>query len=147
MQRISRMAVVASAAVMGAMVVAPVPAQANATVKEILDGGATIKFTTTDRDGRRDKVRGSITFIVRSNGNWTMESNTSNSLIAWRNVTWKCDLLFGPAHSTVRYTINRHRVNGGESKKRSAGAYDADIEEFWGEIHNRGQADCGMSLG
>ncbi|MFG2004557.1 hypothetical protein ACGFNU_35940 [Spirillospora sp. NPDC048911] len=144
---IGQISIVASAAVASAVLVSPMPAFANATVKAVLDNGETVQFTGSDSGARKNKVKGNVTFTVRSNGNWTMDSRTSNSLIAWRNVTWTCDLLFGPAHSTIRYTIGSHRVGGGDTKNRHAGAYDADIQEFFGEIRNRGEANCNISIG
>ncbi|MBO2447613.1 hypothetical protein J4573_10985 [Actinomadura barringtoniae] len=143
-KRAGRIAATAAIATMGALIV-NVPAYANDTVKS-RPNASTVVFTTSD-SGSNGHVTGNVTFTVRADGNWTMDSHTHNSHIAWRNVTWRCTLLFGPSHTTTTYTIGRHRVDGKESSNRHAGAYDADIQRFFGDVYQYGQATCDLSVG
>jgi hypothetical protein len=108
------------------------------------------QFTFTSgqfREGRRKRVVGNLTLVIRKDGNWEMDSYAKNNRIAWRNVTFKCTLKYGAQHREIEVGIPRYRVDGKESKRGHREAYEPQIQSDWNAIAQYGQADCSMSLG
>ncbi|MGW7426007.1 hypothetical protein ACWGJB_39275 [Streptomyces sp. NPDC054813] len=67
---------IASGAALGSLLLATVPAQANDTTKQVSADGQQISFATSDSS--RD-VSGDVTFVVNSDGNWSIEGSAHNS--------------------------------------------------------------------
>jgi hypothetical protein len=100
--------------------------------------------------GSGSKVRGTAHFFVNDQGQYWMTGDAHNTNIAWRNVTFKCDLNWGMTRS-IHLETARKRVDGRNNDSTInvdvPARYDSDIVADWQAIRMQGSVDCDMELG
>lgn len=133
---------VASGAGLGSLLLGAVPAFANDTTKNVAPDGQSITFATSDSSRG---VSGSITFVVKSDGNWSITGTAHNSHVVGRHAHWTCDLSWDAA--TVSHATGKNWVPGKKTHTISAAAYDPNIQAAFATIADHGRADCDIVVG
>ncbi|MEU4682915.1 hypothetical protein [Streptomyces xinghaiensis] len=133
---------VAAAAGLGSLLLGALPAHANDTTKTVAADGQSITFATSDSSRG---VSGSVTFVVRSDGNWSITGNARNSHLLVRTFHWTCDLTWDAAE--VTHSTGKKAVPGKKTRTKSAAAYDPAVQADFADIAARGRADCDIVIG
>jgi hypothetical protein len=132
------------------------PASAARTSKHVMPATATlparIEFRSPTLTGaRRDNVRGEVNMLVDANGNQRLSGEVRNNLTAWRNVTFRCTIVYIKNNRTYQLptiATPSYRI-GGKSRKNfdSPRGYQPTLKDDWNSIYANGYADCAMSVG
>ncbi|WP_338897062.1 hypothetical protein WBG99_16640 [Streptomyces sp. TG1A-60] len=133
---------IASGAGVGSLLLGAVPAQANDTTKQVAADGRSVTFATGDSSRG---VRGNVTFVVKADGNWSVEGNGRNSNLLVRKFHWTCDLTWDAA--SVSHRTGKKAVPGKKTRSVSSAAYDPSIQADFADIAARGRADCDIVIG
>ena len=133
---------IATGAGLGSLLLGTLPAQANDTTKTVADDGRSITFSTGDSS--RD-VSGNVTFVVSSDGNWSITGTGRNAHLLVRTFHWTCDLTWDAAR--VSHGTGKKAVPGKKTRTTSAQAYDPAIQADFADIAARGRADCDIVVG
>jgi len=133
---------IASGAGLGSLLLGTVPAHANDTTKQVAADGQSVTFATSDSS--RD-VNGSVTFVVKADGNWSITGSGHNSNLLVRTFHWTCDLSWDAAN--VSHSTGKKAVPGKKTRTISSAAYDPDIQADFADIADHGTADCDIVIG
>ncbi|MEU3096679.1 hypothetical protein ABZ690_18255 [Streptomyces sp. NPDC006967] len=133
---------IATGAGLGSLLLGTLPAQANDTTKTVAADGQSITFATSDSS--RD-VSGTVSFVVKSDGNWSIAGNAHNSNLLVRTFHWTCDLTWDAAE--VTHTTGKKAVPGNTTRSISSAAYDPAVQADFADIAARGRADCDIVIG
>lgn len=133
---------IATGAALGSTLLATAPAYANATTKQVSADGTSVTFTTSDSS--RD-VSGSVTFVVREDGNWSISGSAHNSNLVGRSYHWICDLTWDA--SSISNSTGTEWVPGKKDRSTGSAAYDPIIQSNYAVIVERGEADCDIVIG
>ncbi|MFE0204468.1 hypothetical protein [Streptomyces sp. NPDC058985] len=132
----------AAGAGVGSLLLATVPAHANDTTKTVAADGQSITFATNDSSRG---VSGNVTFVVKSDGNWSITGSGKNSHLLVRTFHWTCDLTWDAAG--VNHSTGKKAVPGKKTRTKSAAAYDPAVQADFADIAARGRADCDIVIG
>lgn len=132
---------IATGTVIGSLAMGVAPASANATTRVVAADGQSITFSTSDSSRG---VSGTVDFTVGSDGNWSISAPTRNSNLLFRNVTWTCDLSWGP---TLTHATSTRKVPGKSNRTLTAAANDPSIRTYFADIVTAGTADCDVVVG
>ncbi|MFE0631169.1 hypothetical protein ACFW3D_29955 [Streptomyces sp. NPDC058864] len=133
---------IATGAGLGSLLLGTLPAHANDTTKIVAADGQSITFATSDSS--RD-VSGSVTFVVKADGNWSVTGSGHNSHLLVRTFHWTCDLTWDAAR--VSHSTGKKAVPGKKTRTISSAAYDPAIQADFADIAARGRADCDIVIG
>ncbi|MFF0668726.1 hypothetical protein ACFYVE_11025 [Streptomyces tendae] len=133
---------VAAVAGLGSLLLGALPAHANDTTKTVAADGRSITFETNDSSRG---VSGGVTFVVGSDGNWSITGNARNSHLLVRTFHWTCDLTWDAAG--VSHSTSKKAVPGKKTRTKSAEAYDPAVQADFADIAARGRADCDIVIG
>lgn len=127
---------------LGSLLLGTVPAQANDTTKTVAANGESITFATSDSSRG---VNGSVTFVVKADGNWSIAGSGHNSHLLVRTFHWTCDLTWDAA--SVTHSTGKKAVPGKKTRSISSAAYDPNVQADFADIVARGRADCDIVIG
>ncbi|MEU5196613.1 hypothetical protein [Streptomyces scabiei] len=133
---------IATGAGLGSLLLGTLPAQANDTTKTVAADGQSITFATSDSSRG---VSGGVTFVVKSDGNWSIAGSGRNSHLLVRTFHWTCDLTWDAAK--VTHSTGKKAVPGRKTRSISSAAFDPAVQADFTDIAARGRADCDIVIG